>query len=547
MSDEAEEILDLLIKEKYISEKELKKAEKAAEKTQTPLLNYLIENNYLNMDLIGQAIAEHFGVPYVDLNTNQPTAEQVLMIPEKIAKGLNAVLYSSNDEEIVIVSDHPLNPQIQALLRPLFPNKNIKTAYSLNVDIGKAFSYYKLKLSSRFENIISLEKKVAPEMMAEVIKDAFDLNASDIHFEPRGEEVFIRFRIDGILHEVGQISSQYYDNIINYMKVLASLRIDEHRAAQDGAIRFANGDINVDIRLSIVPVVAGEKSVLRILSRHIGDLSIDNLGLSGEDQKIFEAAIAKPFGMIVVSGPTGSGKTTTLYTLVKKISNPEINITSIEDPVEYMIDGANQIQVNLAAGVTFAKGLRSIVRQDPDVILVGEIRDRETAEISVNAALTGHLLFSTFHANNAATTFLRLADMGIERYLLASTLDLVVSQRLLRRICEKCRYSLPVSEAYLSKFPADFAGYIKKNPTIYQGKGCPSCKGTGYKGRIAAFEMIRVTPEIQGLILSNATSREIWETAKKQGSRSLFEDASDKAKMGTTTFDEVFRVAPPAS
>ena len=540
-----QKIIDILLDEKYISEADLKTAAENAKKRGVSLLAFLLDNNYVSFDLVGQAIAEYFGVSYADLNTNEPTAKQVLAIPENIARKYNIVLFRETEREVVLATDDPQNQEIIESVKWIFKGKKVKLAYAVAADIEKSFANYKKKLSTRFSKIIETENKVAPELTTEIIGDALDLNASDIHFEPREKETLIRFRIDGLLHEVGRISRQYYENIINYLKISASLRIDEHKTAQDGAIRFKTKSGNADVRLSIIPVVDGEKVVLRILSRHIGNLSIENIGFSQADQEIFESSIHKPFGMILISGPTGSGKTTTLYSLIKKIDDPEINITSIEDPVEYIIDNANQIQVNTETGLTFARGLRSIVRQDPDVILVGEIRDKETAEISVNAALTGHLLFSTFHANNAATTFLRLGDMGIEKFLLASTIEVVASQRLLRRICEKCRYSQPVDEKYLAKFPSRFSEYLKKIPTVYLGKGCPTCNGTGYKGRIAAFEIIKVTPEIQELILKNPTADEIWATAKKQGARSLFEDAQEKAKIGITTFEEVFRVAPP--
>jgi type IV pilus assembly protein PilB len=545
MKIDDQKALEILVKEEYISKKDLKDAIEKSEKSNLTPLNYLINNNLLSIDLIGQAMAEYFGVSYADLNTSPPTAEQVSRIPEEIAKKFNAVIFKEDKREVVVATDDPKNPELAENLKTIFSGKKVALVYGMTVDIKNTFANYKTKLSTRFSEIIKAEGKVAPELTLEIISDALDLNASDIHFEPKSNETIIRFRIDGILHEVGKISKEYYENIINFLKISASLRIDEHRSTQDGAIRFNTKTDSADARLSIVPVVDGEKVVLRILSRHISDLSMENIGFSEDDQKIFENAIRKPFGMIIISGPTGSGKTTTLYSLISKISNPEINITTIEDPVEYIMDSANQIQVNNEAGVTFAKGLRSIVRQDPDVILVGEIRDRETAEISVNAALTGHLLFSTFHANNAATTFLRLGDMGIEKFLLASTIEMVAAQRLLRRICEKCRSSRAVDESYLSKFPSKFRSYLKNIPTVYFGKGCPVCNGTGYKGRIAAFEIIQVTPEIQDLILKNATAGEIWELAKKQGAKSLFEDACEKAKLGTTSFEEVFRVAPP--
>jgi len=545
MKIDEKKIIEIILKEKYLSEEDLQEALEKSKKTRLSVLAYLLQNNYLNEDLIGQAIAEYFGVPYADLNSNVPSAEQVLKIPEALAKKYNVVLFQEGKKEIVLATDNPTDKTVVEKLKFAFIGKKITLAYSLAEDIAKCLNYYKKNLSSRFSNIIKNEEKVAPEITEEIIRDAVDLNASDIHFEPNEESAFVRFRIDGVLQEVGKISRRYYENIVNYVKVRAVMRIDEHRSAQDGAIRFKGDFGEIDVRVSVVPVVDGEKIVLRILSKNISNLAIDNLGLSPADQEILESSVKKPFGMIIVSGPTGSGKTTTLYALLRGINSSEINITSIEDPVEYIIPGANQIQVNQETGLTFAKGLRSVVRQDPDVILVGEIRDKETAEISVNAALTGHLLFSTFHANNASATIPRLMDMGIEKYLLSSTLELIISQRLLRRICEKCRYSAPISKEYLEKLPAKYRDCLRNISNVYRGKGCEACNGTGYKGRVAAFEMIKMTPEMQELMVKNPTAREIWELAKKQGSRSLFQDAWGKAELGITTFDEVFRVTPP--
>lgn len=545
MGIDDEKVVEILLREGYISEENLSNAASEAEKENTTLLTYLIEKDLLSSDLVGQAIAEYFGVSYADLNTNQPTEDHVRRISEEIARKFDAVFFKEDDNEVILATSDPQNEDLISAVQETFRGKKITLAYGISMDIQKAFAYYKTDLSERFSRIIETKNKIAPELTLEILGDADDRGASDIHFEPRARETIIRFRVDGTLQECGKISKEYYENILNFLKISALLRIDEHRSAQDGALRFETSSGGIDARLSIIPVVDGEKAVLRILSRHASGLSVERIGFSQEDQKIFESAIEKPFGMIVVSGPTGSGKTTTLYALIRKIQNPTINITTIEDPVEYIMEGANQIQVNTASGVTFGRGLRSIVRQDPDVILVGEIRDRETAEISVNAALTGHLLFSTFHANNAATTLLRLIDMGIERFLLASTVEMVASQRLLRRICEKCRYSRSVDAAYLDAFPSHLSQTIKDISTVYLGKGCSVCKGTGYKGRVAAFEIIRMTPEMQDLLMKSPTALEIWQLAKDQGSRSLFEDAREKAQLGITSFEEVFRVAPP--
>lgn len=276
---------------------------------------------------------------------------------------------------------------------------------------------------------------------------------------------------------------------------------------------------------------------------YVEGFGLSDLGLSPTNQKLIEEAAAKPFGMIITSGPTGSGKTTTLYSLIKKMNGPGVNITTIEDPVEYKIDGANQIQVNAATGLTFANGLRSIVRQDPDIILVGEIRDEETAEISINAALTGHLLFSTFHANDAATVIPRLLDMKIEPFLTASTIILIISQRLVRKLCDQCRKSTEVKKKTIEeKFPHAAPYFTTDTITLYESSGCESCNHTGYRGRTGVFEIIKMTPEIHDLVLKCPSSHEIWDMAQQQGSRSLFEDGIEKVMSGLTTLDELLRV-----
>lgn len=429
-------------------------------------------------------------------------------------------------------------------MKKIFPGQKITLAYSLSEDIEQALNSYHQTLDTRFNKIIKEENQIAPEIIEEILADALSFNCSDIHFEPQKKGVIIRFRIDGLLQEAGLIEYRYYENIINRFKVLSQLRIDEHRTTQDGAFRIAIPAGEVDVRLSIVPTFYGEKIVLRLLAKHVDIASLESLGLSETTQKIIEESVKKPFGMILTAGPTGSGKTTTLYALLKKINNVERNVTSIEDPVEYLLAGANQIQVNQEKGITFAKGLRSIVRQDPDIILVGEIRDRETAEISVNAALTGHLLFSTFHANNASAVIPRLIDMGVEPFLLASTLDLIIAQRLVRKICDNCRSTYDPATNQLSLLPVEIAEQLKKTKIFYRGKGCPSCNNTGYKGRIAIFELLKITPEIQELITQKAPAQAIWATAKNQGSHSLFADGLEKVKVGVTTVDELLRVAP---
>lgn len=408
------------------------------------------------------------------------------------------------------------------------------------------FVYYNKSLDTRFSKIIQSEHRVAPEILEEILEDAVNYHASDVHFEPQKDEIMVRFRIDGVLQVAGSIPKNFYENIVNRIKVESKLRIDEHFAAQDGSMRFEREGNIVDLRTSIVPTVNGEKIVLRVLATYLQGLNLANLGLTEEYQNLLQSVADKPFGMILVTGPTGSGKTTTLYALLKMLNSNEVNITTIEDPVEYKMLGVNQIQVNTATNLTFAKGLRSIVRQDPDIILVGEVRDRETAEIAVNAALTGHLLLSTFHANDAPTAIPRLLEMGIEPFLLASTLELVVGQRLLRKLCNFCRYSVSYNVEEVSKRFKGMKNYLKgKKVNLYESKGCHACGFTGYHGRTAIFECVVNTPELKDLILKNPSTNQIWELTRKQGANSLFEDGIIKVLSGLTTMDELLRVAEP--
>ena len=550
---DAGKIESILLRGNYVTSDEIKKAEEFGKSRNTSPIEYLLTERLITKDLLGQAIAESFEVPYADLNSNAPSKGQVLKIPEEIAKKFHVVLFKESELEVVVATDDPEQEGLKESLENIFNPFNVfekakkaTVAYSLPEDIESVFIYYRKPLETRFTKIIETKKRVAPEIIEEILEDAIAFRASDVHFEPQEKEVLIRFRVDGVLHEAGRILKEHYENILNRIKVQAHLRIDEHFAAQDGAMRYERQAGAVDLRVSVVPTLDGEKVAVRILAKYVQSFSLGDLGLSPPDQEGILEASKKPFGMILVTGPTGSGKTTTLYALIKILNTPEVNITTIEDPVEYKIVGVNQIRVNPMTNLTFAEGLRSIVRQDPNIILVGEVRDRETAEISVNAALTGHLLLSTFHANDAATAIPRLLDMGVEPFLLASTLEVVIAQRLTRRICEGCRQSVSMSSEELVKLHPTISRYFQgKSFNLYKGKGCNTCGKTGYKGRIALFEIIRITPEMEDLILKNPPTSEIWKLARKQGSRSLFEDGLEKVKAGITTLEELFRVANP--
>ncbi|TSC92426.1 MAG: type IV pilus assembly protein PilB [Candidatus Berkelbacteria bacterium Licking1014_7] len=541
-------ILDILMSEKTITEYHLKKAQSFAQKNNTSSLGYFIDEGVISKDALGRALAKSINIPFLDINLFPPSKNQVLKIQEDFAKKNRVLVLDETNEKITIATDRPWRKGLLDGLKQLFPLKEIALGYILTESLDAAFVYYRKPLETRFLKIIETQKRVAPEIVGEIFEDAFAYRSSDIHFEPQGKNVVIRFRIDGVLHEAGRIEKVYYDSIINLLKVMARLRIDEHFSAQDGAFRYQkkNSDITLDMRLSIIPTLDGEKAVIRLLASYVSGFGLSGLGISARDRNLLEKAAAKPFGMILVSGPTGSGKSTTLYAILRMLNKPEVNITTIEDPVEYKITGVNQIQVNPRMNLTFSQGLRSIVRQDPDVILVGEIRDKETAEIAVNAALTGHLLLSTFHSNDAATALPRLLDMGVEPFLLASTLELIVAQRLVRKSCVKCRYSYNVGIEDIKKNFPDVEKLVQeKEIVLYRSKGCAVCSGSGFRGRTAIYEFINVTPEMEELILKNPSTKEVWELARKQHSHSLFEDGFEKVLNGTTTIEELLRVASP--
>jgi len=529
----------------YITEQEAATAKRFIEVNKANESDYFLSHNIVSKDILGQAMAESFGVTYADLNSIVPSREQIRTIPEPVAKKYRVILFKKSEKNIVVATDNPSQANIMAEMKKVFPKSKIVVAYGLSEDIDEAMIQYRAELKNEVDRIVKKKERIASSLFSGIVEDAIARRASDIHLEPHKDGVDVRFRIDSVMQNVGRVPHEYYDNIVNHIKVRARLRIDEHMHTQDGSVRYEEGHIGADLRISLVPTLEGEKVVMRVLSRYVRGFTLGDLGFSSQQKQQVGEAIKKPFGMILTTGPTGSGKTTTLYSLVKILNRPEVNITTIEDPVEYRVRGVNQIQVNPRTELTFANGLRSIVRQDPDIILVGEIRDRETAEISVNAALTGHLLLSTFHANDAATSIPRLLDMGIEPFLLASTLEVVVAQRLVRKICESCRYSVEVSSKS-KEIPKQAAVHFKNKTTIYKGKGCAVCSNTGYRGRSAIFEIINITPEMESLILTEPSTQEIWKLAQKQGSVSLFEDGIEKIKEGITTFDEVMRVAAPA-
>ncbi|MDD5103222.1 MAG: ATPase, T2SS/T4P/T4SS family [Candidatus Peribacteraceae bacterium] len=581
----------VLVQQSYLSAEELQRVSALAKERNLPLLTLLFEQGLLTQDLYEGAIAEHYKLQFYDLQAHFPSPEIIAELPEEIAQTYHMIVAEHTGDKVTIATSDPGQERLEEVVRLNLGQKTavplpkaataeeqekpqqkkvvqrlltlgkkeekseapqrftgtVTFVYTPQSGIDAACQHYRKPLSTRFQAIISNEGKVAPEILEEIINDGVELRASDIHFEPQEKIVVVRFRIDGVMHEAGHIPKEHYEGVVNRIKIQANMRIDEHYAAQDGAIRYASPRGTMDIRVSIVPLVEGEKVVMRLLSSYVRSITLLDLGFSQKNQEILTEAAHKPFGMVLTTGPTGSGKSTTLTALLKMRNTPDVNISTIEDPVEYKIPGVNHIQVNPKTNLTFASGLRALVRQDPDIVLVGEIRDGETADISVNAALTGHLVFSTLHSNDAATAIPRLLDMGVEPFLLASTLEVVIGQRLVRRVCPRCRHSVSVSADEAVKL---FPGAEKMVPetkalTLYRGKGCEACSNTGYRGRIGIYELLLITPEIEALILKRAASSELNEAAVKGGMRLMFEDGFDKVLAGVTTIEELLRVAAP--
>ncbi len=562
----------MLVELNYLTEEDAKRAEQEASERQITFKQALLELEMLTQDLYENAMAEHYGLEYFDPEKAEINSAVVQTLPEAIARAFNcAVVARPEATRVLVATDDPGNAALEEALRSnldqqeaVFPGtedekrrrKEVRTKYSGEIKwlyasqaaIENLFVHYRKPLETRFQAIIDKQKKVAPEILQEIFNDAIQLNASDIHFEPQEGIVIVRFRVDGVLHEAGRIPKEYYEGVLNRIKIAGNMHIDEHFAAQDGAIRYKAPDgSKVDMRISVVPVVDGEKVVMRLLSEYVRKLTLSNLGFSDENRLTLEQAAHKPFGMILTVGPTGSGKSTTLYALLKLRNKPDVNISTVEDPVEYKIPGINHIQKNDETNLSFAQGLRALMRQDPDILLVGEIRDGETADIAVNAALTGHLLFSTLHANTAATAVPRLLEMGVEPFLLASTLEVIIGQRLVRRICNKCRYSYSITHEDLQRLYPAAAPYFEDKQTqlLFKGKGCASCNHKGYNGRMAIHELMTVTPQMEDLIIKRAPGYEVEKLARAQGMKMMFEDGLEKVLQGFTTLEELLRVASP--
>lgn len=552
---------DILIKENYLTKADAEKGLALSAEYKTPLEQTLISEGLITKEVLGQALAEYFKADFLNLDKVKPDRAVVALIPEKMArsKGLAAINFTT-DKLLLGMSDPRDKITINLIRKKV--GKKVTAYLMLRDDLEEIWSFYKKSLDQEFKDILSVlaskkttieEKEEATiQIVDSLLRHGNDSKASDIHIEPYANQVVVRFRIDGVMYDELKIEKKFLEPIVSRIKIMAKMRIDEHRAAQDGKLRYEADEDVLDVRVSIVPIVEGENVVLRLLASRNKRIGLTNLGFGARDMKKLKRAMDKPHGMILVTGPTGSGKTTTLYAVLTILNKTDIHIATIEDPVEYNIEGVSQIQVDAKTNLTFANGLRALVRQDPDIIMVGEIRDKETAGIAVNSALTGHLVLSTLHTNDAPTTLPRLIDMEVEPFLVASTINLIIAQRLVRKNCEKCRVSYKITEEekiIVANEPSIQAILKSKGIknidklNLYKGQGCPVCGQTGYSGRIGIFEVMEMNDEIRGLVTDKASSPEIMKAARRAGMTTMLQDGLEKVFSGMTSLDEVLKAS----
>jgi type IV pilus assembly protein PilB len=557
-----EKLKELLVEPGYIKDSDFDIAQKEAAGKKMNLQETLVEKGLIKDEQMGRIIADEAGYRFVDFkkaNISEINEDLLDYIPEVVAFAQKAVVFEETDDVLRVATTDPGNYTFFKILEQK-TNKKVEAHYATPFDISQALKRYKGDLMMEMRRMIKeLEKTsgredVIVDLVSLVMEYGYSNIASDIHIEPLSEFAIIRFRIDGILHKVAEYPKHLHDRIVSRIKILSRLRTDEKAAAQDGRFGYeSTGGGGVDVRVSIMPTTDGENVVMRLLMQRGRRLSIDDLGLLPSDLRKLRVAASKPYGMIILVGPTGSGKTSTLYSVLQELSSPEVNIMTIEDPIEYNIEGIQQTQVNPAKNITFPKGLRTIVRQDPDIIMVGEIRDRETVDMALNSAMTGHLVLSTMHANDAATTFPRFLEMGAEPFLVASSVNVSIAQRLARKICEECRESYFLSpeeeeslldETALVKIIKEISGENDlRKIKFYRGKGCKFCNERGYEGRTAIFEVLEVTEEIRNLIVQKESSDIIKRKAIEQGMSTMVHDGVSKVLMGVTTLEEIRKAA----
>lgn len=547
------QIKDLLARSGQIAPQDLANIEFSAENARISLQDAAVEKDVISDENLGVLIANQLKFPFISLARVSIPDNVFNIVPERLARKYKVAAFAKDADGLKLAMADPTNNDILGMISKKTQLRVIPY-YATERDIDNTLQSYRKDIQESFDELLrgalgtpySQEDAPIAKMVDMLITYAYRDKASDIHIEPEEKNLLVRFRIDGILHDVLYLDRKLQDRILTRIKILSRLRTDEHLSAQDGKMRLVVDDENLDLRVSIIPIAEGEKAVMRLLSSHFRQFSLLDLGMTEQDLKKVNSAINRSFGMILSTGPTGSGKTTSIYSILKILNTREKNITTIEDPIEYRIKGVNQIQVNVKTNLTFANGLRSILRQDPNIIFVGEIRDNETAGIAVNAALTGHLVVSTLHTNDAATALPRLIDMHVEPFLVASTVNVIIAQRLVRKICDSCKAEVMWARADLGKnIPEQtLTKYFGSQDSVrvYAGRGCKVCHQTGYKGRIGIFEVLEITEKIKKLITEKNDSDVILKQAILEGMTTMQEDGLSKVAKGSTTFEEVLRV-----
>ncbi len=576
--DIQEKLINLLINEGLIEKSVLDAAADRAKEANKPLFSLLSEENLLDVELLTHAVAQVSGVPYVNLNGSFIEQDILSLLPSEVAERFMAVPLAEVQNRLAVAMIDANNVQAVDYLSNRI-QRPLKVFMASEASVNHVLSQYKTDLSSVNAAAEATQEETKSDSsdiktivqdspisraLSTILEYAVKSHASDIHIEPLEKALKIRCRVDGVLREIMQLPKSIEPALVSRIKILSSLKIDEHRIPQDGQFAVEVANKEVDLRIAISPVVWGEQVVIRLLDKSGNSFNLEDMGYAGRALRTIRKGIKRPNGMILTSGPTGSGKSTSLYALIKEIKDDTVNIVTLEDPVEYKMDGVNQIQVNSEVGLTFASGLRSILRQDPDVVMVGEIRDGETANLAVQAALTGHLVFSTLHTNSAAGVLPRLLDMGIEPFLIASTVNTIIGQRLVRRVAKnRDVYQsspletqtiqatlgdlLPKTQAEIPAISQDL-GYedlplANQNAyTLVKGKDSPQTP-RGYSGRAGLYEVMDVTEELQSLIVKRSTSAEIQRLAIEQGMITMRQDGYLKALAGLTTLEEVNRVA----
>ncbi len=561
-------LLNLLLRNKKISREEAEVILREAKMAKKPIRELVVQRGVMSEEELARFLARTYNMEYLDLPKYEINEDLVRKIPESFLRKNLVIPLRRKGRRLMVALADPTQSQVIEDLQFLTGSDiqpYVAKASDIQATLDKVLGapsqdFLKEAMEAIEEEGVEGEVEVgeveeeeagavdltaaaaAPvvKLVNGLLAQAIQMGASDIHVEPYEKDFRVRFRMDGVLHEVMHPPYKYKNAVISRIKIISKLDIAERRRPQDGRIRLRYGNREVDIRVSTVPTVYGEKVVMRILDKSALSVNLENLGFEEEALKLFMDAIHKPYGMILVTGPTGSGKSTTLYSAMQILNKPEVNIMTAEDPVEYNFHGLNQVQIREEIGLTFASALRAFLRQDPDIILVGEIRDKETADIAVKAALTGHLVLSTLHTNDAPSTVVRMVDMGVEPFLVSASVILVVAQRLMRKICPNCKAPVeyhPEDLRELGLNPEELTGV-----TFYKGEGCEKCKNTGYKGRTGIYEVMAMTPEIREAINEGATTQEIREIALEQGMITLRDAALRKFINGISTREEVLRV-----